>query len=124
MSTVNKVDWFQIGTDEPAAAERFYGDVFGWTFGSDDDTPGYRLVTSPDAGRPGGGLADTSDRSTANHAIFFINVPDTAQACRKAEAAGGKVLVAPRDGGGGLVFAHLLDPAGNHIGVYTPGVGN
>jgi predicted enzyme related to lactoylglutathione lyase len=27
----NGIGWFEIGTDDPAAAERFYGDVFGWT---------------------------------------------------------------------------------------------
>ncbi|MEU4241023.1 VOC family protein [Actinoplanes sp. NPDC026619] len=120
MSAVNQVDWFQIGTDEPAVAERFYGDVFGWSFGNDDDSPGYRLVSTPDAGRPGGGLAQTRDGGPGNHAIFFVHVADTAETCRKAEAAGGKILVEPRDGGGGLVFAHLSDPSGNHIGVYTP----
>ena len=120
MSAVNKVDWFQIGTDQPAVAERFYGDVFGWSFGNDDDTPGYRLVTTAGGQGPGGGVADTGGDGPGNHAIFFVNVEDTAETCRKAEAAGGKILVAPRDGGGGLVFAHLLDPSGNHLGVYTP----
>ena len=116
MTAINNVDWFQIGTDKPAEAERFYGDVFGWTFAGDDDTAGYRLVTTPGAAGPGGGLVGT----TPGHAIFYIHVADTADACRRAEAAGGKVLVAPTDGGSGLVFAHLLDPSGNHIGVYTP----
>ena len=116
MSVTNNVDWFQIGTDQPAAAERFYGDVFGWTFAGDDS---YRLVTTPGAAGPGGGLVAIP----AGHAIFYIHVADVAEACRAAEAAGGKVLVAPQDGGSGLIFAHLLDPGGNHIGVYAPVTG-
>ncbi|GIF21016.1 putative enzyme related to lactoylglutathione lyase [Actinoplanes tereljensis] len=120
MSATNQVDWFQIGTDQPAVAERFYGDVFGWSFGNDDDSPGYRLVSTDGTGRPGGGLADTSGEGPGQHAVFFVRVADTAETCRQAEAAGGKILVAPRDGGGGLVFAHVLDPAGNRVGVYTP----
>jgi uncharacterized protein len=32
----NGIGWFEIGTDDPAAAERFYGDVFGWTVSQDD----------------------------------------------------------------------------------------
>ena len=120
MPAFNGIGWFEIATDQPAAAERFYGDVFGWSFGNDDDTPGYRLVTTAGGQGPGGGVADTSGDGPGNHAIFFVNVEDTAETCRKAEAAGGKILVAPRDGGGGLVFAHLLDPSGNHLGVYTP----
>lgn len=49
---------------------------------------------------------------------------DTAASCRQAEAAGGKVLVAPQNEPGGLTFAHLLDPSGNHFGVYTPTAGH
>ncbi|GAA2491052.1 VOC family protein [Winogradskya humida] len=116
MSAINKVDWFQIGAAESAEAERFYSEVFGWTFSGDDDTPGYRLATTPGQAGPSGGLT----ASPSSHAIFFINVPDTAEACHRAEAAGAKVLVAPQDGGGGLIFAHLLDPSGNLIGIYTP----
>lgn len=115
MPEINQVDWFQIGTSDPAEAERFYGDVFGWTF-TGDDIPGYRLVATPGNPAPSGGLAT----DPTAHAVFFVNVPDTAEACRKAEAAGGKVLVPPRDGGGGLTFAHVLDPSGNRIGLYTP----
>jgi uncharacterized protein len=117
MSETNKVDWFQIGTDQPEAAERFYGEVFGWTFAGD---AGYRMVFTPGAAAPGGGLATVTGGPTGNHAVFYVNVADTAETCRKAEAAGGKVLVAPTDGGDGLTFAHLIDATGNHIGVYTP----
>jgi predicted enzyme related to lactoylglutathione lyase len=36
------------------------------------------------------------------------------------ERLGGKVLAPPTTGPDGLVFAHLLDPSGNHFGVFTP----
>ncbi|GAA0536815.1 VOC family protein [Paractinoplanes ferrugineus] len=120
MSAANQVDWFQIGTDRPEAAERFYSDVFGWKFAGE---PGYRLVFTPGSPAPAGGFADVSDGSTGPHAIPFVNVADTAETCRRAETAGAKILVAPADGGDGLVFAHLIDPTGNHIGVYTPAGG-
>ena len=119
---VNGIGWFEIGTDNPAAAERFYGDVFGWAFSDDDSvtaagTP-YRLATPPGAPGPGGGLFDTAGK-TPGYAIFYVHVEDTREACRRAEAAGGKVLVAPKVDDGGLSFAHLLDPTGNHFGVFT-----
>lgn len=117
MTAGNNVDWFQIGTDQPEAAERFYTDVFGWTFAGDT---GYRMIFTPGSAAPGGGLADVSGGGTGSHAIPFVNVADTAETCRKAEAAGAKILVPPADGGDGLIFAHLIDPTGNHIGVYTP----
>jgi hypothetical protein len=127
MPAVNGIGWFEIGTDEPAAAERFYGDVFGWTFADDggstsaDGSP-YRLVTTSPGGNAQGGVFATGG-GTPNYAIFYVLVADTPQACRDAEAAGGKVVVAPKTDESGLTFAHLLDPAGNHFGVFTPPAG-
>jgi uncharacterized protein len=124
MSGINGIGWFEIGTDQPAAAERFYGDVFGWTFADDDDSTSadgsaYRIVTTPAEGGLRGGLFATGG-TMPNYAIFTVLVADTAETCRRAEAAGGKVLVAPQTEPGGVTFAHLLDPSGNHIGVFTP----
>jgi len=124
MSRFNGIGWFEIGTDQPAATERFYGDVFGWTFGDDDDSTGgdgspYRIATTPAENGLRGGLFATAGK-VPNYAIFTVLVEDTAATCRQAEAAGGKILVAPQTEPGGLTFAHLLDPTGNHIGVYTP----
>ena len=45
MPTINGIGWFEIATDQPAAAERFYGDVFGWTFGVwDTARPGAETI--------------------------------------------------------------------------------
>ena len=46
-------------------------------------------------------------------------VTDVAAAAEQAERLGGKVVNPPKTTPNGLTFAHLLDPAGNHIGVYT-----
>ncbi|HET6532208.1 MAG TPA: VOC family protein [Actinoplanes sp.] len=120
---MNGVGWFEIGTDRPDVAERFYGEVFGWTF-ADDESPGfdgkpYRLVTTPAAGSPAGGLTGTAGK-LPNYAVFSVVVADTAATCRRAEEAGGKVLVPPQTAPNGLVFAHILDPSGNQVGVFTP----
>jgi predicted enzyme related to lactoylglutathione lyase len=124
MNGINGISWFEVGTDKPAVTERFYADLFGWTFADDDDsvsaggTP-YRIISTPVDYGLRGGVYDTGGQAP-NYAIFYVMVPDAADACRRAEEAGGKVLVAPRTEPGGLTFAHLLDPTGNHIGVYTP----
>lgn len=52
-----------------------------------------------------------------------VVVDDTAAAAAKAEGLGGKVLVPVQSAPSGLTFAHLLDPQGNHIGIYTPPAG-
>jgi len=35
MAGFNGIAWFEIGTDDPSGAEKFYGDVFGWTVAHD-----------------------------------------------------------------------------------------
>jgi hypothetical protein len=122
----NGIGWFEVGTDQPEAAERFYGDVFGWTFDDDGQTEDgslpYRIVSTPAAGSVQGGVFATEGRMP-NYAVFCVEVADTAATCRQAEAAGGKVLVGPLTAPAGVTFAHLLDPSGNQFGVYTPSVG-
>jgi len=125
MPEINGIGWFEIATDQPATAERFYGDVFGWRFGNDDggatgaDGSAYRMITTPGADRPSGGLSPTGGK-TPNYAVFYVLVADVAETSKAAEAAGGKVLVAAQTTPDGLSFAHLLDPAGNHFAVFTP----
>jgi predicted enzyme related to lactoylglutathione lyase len=113
------VNWFQVDTDNPEDAERFYGGLFEWTFTNDPDTPAYRLVTPNGADGPQGGIASTGGDGP-NRAAFFVMVSDVAATAEQAEGLGGKVVNPPTTTPNGLTFAHLLDPAGNHFGVYSP----
>ncbi|WP_262282309.1 VOC family protein [Micromonospora sp. MA102] len=117
------VTWFEIGSDRPEEAERFYGDLFGWTF-DEQGGPGasYRQTTA--GGEHGiGGAIRALDGESPNYAIFYAEVADVADTCRRAEAAGGKILVPPRTTPSGLSLAQLLDPSGNRVGVFTPPAG-
>lgn len=115
----NTVAWFQIGTDDPAAAQEFYGGLFGWNVAEDPDLPGYDLVSYAGAEGPTGGIAHT-DGGAANHATFFVLVEDVAAARAQAEQLGGKSLGPSVTTQNGLVFAHLLDRSGNRFGVFSP----
>lgn len=76
----NTVAWFQVGTDAPEAARRFYGDMFGWQFTLDPDDDGYDLIRYPGSDIPSGGIAHMPDAS-GNHAIFYVLVQDVDAAC-------------------------------------------
>ncbi|GAA0271487.1 VOC family protein [Actinomadura nitritigenes] len=115
----NTVAWFQIGTDAPEEARRFYGDMFGWRFTSDPQSDGYDLISYEGAEHPSGGVARVPDASQ-NHAVFFVLVEDVDAACAEAEKCGGKVAVPGTTTPDGLRFAHLQDPSGNRFAVFTP----
>jgi predicted enzyme related to lactoylglutathione lyase len=121
MAGYNAITWFEIGTDNPGQAKRFYGEVFGWTVSGEDSQ--YQIIT-PGAGEglPAGGLFDTQG-AMPGYAIFTVLVQDVAGTCAQVEKAGGKVQRAPQVTPDGLTFAYLTDPAGNQFGVFTPPAG-
>jgi predicted enzyme related to lactoylglutathione lyase len=116
MPGFNDVAWFEIGAADPAAAEQFYGEVFGWKIAQDSSAstdPAYRVI---DTGGSRGGLS----AGTEDYAIFTVLVEDVDATCRQVEKAGGRVQRPPSVNPVGVTFAHLLDPAGNHFSVFTP----
>jgi predicted enzyme related to lactoylglutathione lyase len=112
----NGVVWFSIGTDQPEHSGRFYQELFGWQYTADlgNHTP-FRFVKTPDGSIDGGLFASTGE--IPNHASFVVQVADVAATIALAEEVGGKVLMPATDLGGGTVYAHLADPAGNQVGI-------
>ncbi|WP_433473303.1 VOC family protein [Spirillospora sp. CA-142024] len=115
----NTVTWFQVGTDAPEEARRFYGDMFGWKFAQDPDADGYDLVSYAGADGPSGGISHQPDAS-GNHAMFLVMVEDVDATCAQTEKNGGKIALPAVTTGNGLKFAYVEDPAGNRFGVFTP----
>ena len=82
MPGFNGIGWFEIGTDDPAAAERFYGDVFGWTIARDDTAstdPAYQVFTTGDPEGLHGGLFATKGEMPG-YAVFALLVEDVEDA--------------------------------------------
>jgi predicted enzyme related to lactoylglutathione lyase len=114
--THNTVEWFEVATDRPEEAKRFYGELFGWTYRGADR---YAEVNTPGTPGPSGGVFDTRGEFPG-YAIFYVTVEDVPATLAKAEALGGKTLVPPTTTPDGLVFAQLRDATGNHFGVFSP----
>lgn len=114
------VAWFQIGTSDSAAAQQFYGDLFGWTFREDPGSgPGYQLVGYPEQPAPVGGITPV-DQGEPRYAAFCVQVADVEQTCTRAAELGGKVVQSAQRTPRGLLSAHLLDADGNRFVVFTP----
>jgi len=125
MSTpaINTVAWFEVATDDPDGAQRFYGELFGWTFAPDPGSAklgmDYRLIRYGDDVPPRGGVFGTGgDRP--NHAIFVVYVSDVTATCEQVERLGGKVLTKVTGTESGPEFAYLQDVSGNVFGVFRP----
>jgi predicted enzyme related to lactoylglutathione lyase len=113
----NTVTWFEVASDDPEGAQRFYGGLFGWTFERDEGPIDYRLIGHPGAGHPMGGLYNTEGQFPS-HAIFHVQVADVEETCARSEALGGKVLTKVIDDGAGTDFAYLRDTSGSVFGVF------
>jgi uncharacterized protein len=115
------VTWFEIGTDDPATARSFYGDLFGWRFTPEGP---YTLVSTVEGDEPSGGIQDTgapgNDGPLRSYAIPYVQVTDVAATCARVEGLGGKVLAPAVTAPNGIVVGHITDPAGNHVGLWTP----
>jgi predicted enzyme related to lactoylglutathione lyase len=115
------VGWFEIGTDDPESARRFYGGAFGWTFAQEQS---YSIITTGKGHQLQGGIQDTKaplpDGTPSSYAVPCVQVGDVAATCGKVEDLGGKVVVPATPIPSGLVYAFVTDPAGNRIGLFTP----
>jgi predicted enzyme related to lactoylglutathione lyase len=96
---VGKVVWADLVTPDLAAAERFYGGLFGWTFQIIHTGDSQYAVALVD-GRPVGGLFQKPIRSGEHRQpawLTFIAVRDLDAAKRLALAHGAKVVSDSKD---------------------------
>jgi uncharacterized protein len=109
----NQVDYFELGSPDPAATKAFYGGLFGWSVG--DVSPARYSMVNDGAG----GLWDTSEMGGGSWAMFYVHVADVKDAIENATRLGATVAV-PFVDNGQIEFAHLIDPQGNRFGVWRP----
>src|SRR5213082_1193508 len=106
---------FEIPVDDPDRAEKFYSNVFGWTFNRFDGAPQYYGLATTGEGQPGidGALFQRGDRSCTALTMTVDSIEDASKAV---EAAGGKVTQGKMPVPGMGWFATCQDTDGNEIG--------
>ncbi|MER7273671.1 VOC family protein [Dactylosporangium sp. NPDC000244] len=101
--------WAELVSPDPAAAEHFYGELFGWARNADGHfTLGGRAAAGLRAGRPGGSAAW----------LISISTDDPSGTAEAVERSGGAVRVPPasvRDLGTAATFS---DPGGALFGTW------
>jgi predicted enzyme related to lactoylglutathione lyase len=108
-----KVIWHDLVTPDLDAAERFYGELFGWQFETLSDD--YKLVSN--RGELIGGMARLNSPQRASHWLPLVSVPDVDGAVSKTKAAGGAHLLRSFDLPKRGRVAVVKDPQGAAFGL-------
>ena len=108
---------FDIPADDPARAQKFYQDVFGWKFDKWNGPMEYWMAKTGDEKQPGinGGLAKRMPGQAGM--TNTIDVPSVDEFAKKIESKGGKVIVPKMAIPGVGYFAQCLDTEGNIFGI-------
>ncbi len=105
--------WYELLTSDADAAQRFYGDVIGWT-AADSGQPGmdYRILDAGDG--QAGGLMQITEQMPGAKPVWlgYVGVPDVDAAVADWTAAGGSVQMPAMDIPNVGRIAMLADPDG------------
>jgi uncharacterized protein len=112
----NPIVRWQLVSPDPAAAARFFQQLFGWNV-SQVDAIGYREVTTGEGGLPGGIWPGPAEARP--FVQLFVAVPDVEASVRRAAELGATTIVPRTALPEGDVMAVVQDPTGLTIGVCT-----
>jgi uncharacterized protein len=111
---MSRVVHFEIASNDPSKAVKFYNETFGWTFQKWDGPQEYWLISTGPDGQPGinGGLL-RGQRPTVN----TIDVANIDATLATVNSKGGKICMPKFDIAGVGHVAYCEDPEGNMFGV-------
>jgi predicted enzyme related to lactoylglutathione lyase len=115
-AVVGEVSFFELGVRDPAAARRFYGDLFGWpmTPGPSGENGGFHI----DAGNVPGGLHGGDEGAVP---YLFFRVDDIQAAAARVRELGGEAEFNEHSGPGPSgTFAFCADNQGSRFGLHQP----
>jgi predicted enzyme related to lactoylglutathione lyase len=114
-----RVVHFEISADDPARAEKFYKDVFGWSTQNWGGPRDYRVVTTGADDEPGinGGIFK---RDGPTNFVNTIEVPSLEEYVERVTAVGGKLAVPKTEIPGVGFLAYCNDTEGNVFGILEP----
>ena len=111
--------WVDIGTPDPPAALRFYGELFGWDAQDMGEDAGHYTIVSK-KGRQVAAISPAQDPGPPRWTTY-INVDDVDAVAGRVDGAGGKVIMAPMDVMSAGRMAIFADPTGAVIAAWQPG---
>lgn len=119
---MNHVTYFEISAPtagQAAALAGFYRDALGVDSAPHPADPDFHaILPAAGEGTPGFVLGGGAGFDVTTYAVVYVQVADVDAAVRAVEATGGAVLTPPHQHGP-VRAAHIADPFGNRIGLFT-----
>jgi uncharacterized protein len=110
--------WVDIGTPDPTAALEFYGGLLGWEGQDMGEEAGHYTIVSR-GGKQVGAISPAQDSGPPRWTTY-VNVDDVDVVTKRAEAAGGSVIVPPMDVMTAGRMAIIADTTGAVIAMWQP----
>ena len=111
--------WVDIGTHDLGAGVRFYSELFGWEGQDMGEEAGHYTIVSKN-GKQVAAISPAQDPGPPRWTTY-VNVDDVDEVARKAESAGGKIIVPPMDVMAAGRMAIFMDTTGAVIAAWQPG---
>jgi predicted enzyme related to lactoylglutathione lyase len=107
----------EIPANDPAAAGKFYADLFDWKIQVDPSFDYHMFQAEPG---PGGGFVKIGGEGDykAGEVLIYVSSDDIDATLAKAESLGAKTLVPRTEIPHTGWFAIFADPSGNRIALY------
>jgi uncharacterized protein len=109
----NPVTWFEITGRDGAKLQAFYSELFDWKMDTNNPAS-YGVVDT--GGAIGGGVGATTDGS-AGATTFYVETDDVAGHLKRAEAAGGTIVMEETQVMEDTVIGLFTDPEGHLVGL-------
>jgi len=110
--------WVDIGTPDPKAALGFYAELFRWEGQDMGEEAGHYTIVSK-AGKQVAAISPAQDPGPPRWTTY-INVDDVDAVAKKAESAGGTVIMAPMDVMSAGRMAIFQDTTGAFVAAWQP----
>jgi predicted enzyme related to lactoylglutathione lyase len=113
--------WNDLNTTDPAAAEAFYTELFGWEF-TKLDIPDFDYWTIQNGGRSNGGMRPIDAQTQAgvpSHWLPYFATADVHEAEAKVKELGGQVHFGPLEIPNGGAFLVAGDPQGGVFALFA-----
>ena len=111
----NKIVWLEMATTDRAASAKFYGDLFGWPFVTDEKVD--YTMTAFEQGTTGMGLSPVNEEqgTMPGSVLVYVDVADIDAIIARAKELGAPIYMDKFEIAAVGTMAIFGDPGGNRI---------